>query len=161
MIGALFKHVTWRAVLIAGVVAGTVFLITNLVLLPIALDIKPGLILRYFAGLVMGSDVLTDDGTDILVVGLLVHYALAILFAFPITIVVHRWGLSVGILGGAVLGLALYSINFYTLTNWVEWFFALKSTVLLFSHVLFGAVAGGVYELFDHYDQPILKEGAA
>ena len=161
MIGALLKHVTWRAVLIAGVAAGTVFLITNLALLPLVLDVKPGLILRYFAGLVMGSDVLTDDGTEILLVGLLVHYALSLVFALPITIVVHRFGLGVGILGGAVLGLALYSINFYTLTNWAEWFFALKSTVLLFSHVLFGAVAGGVYELFDHYDQPILKERAA
>lgn len=161
MLDALLKHMTWRAVLIAGVVAGTAFLVSNLILMPIVLDVKPGLILRYFAGLVMGSDVLTDDSMGVLLVGLIVHYVLAIMYALPITIVVHRWGFGVGILGGAVLGLAFYAINLYTLTHWVEWFFALKSSVLLFSHVLFGAVAGGVYEMFDHYDQPLLKERAA
>lgn len=161
MIAEMLKHVTWRAVLFAGIAGGTVFLITNLALLPLLLEVKPALLLRYFAGLVLGSDALTDDGTEVLGAGLIVLYALAIVFAFPITIVVHRWGLAVGILGGAVLGLALYSINFYTLTRWFEWFFALHSTALLLGHVLFGAVAGGVYEIFDHYDRPLLKERAA
>jgi hypothetical protein len=39
-----------------------------------------------------------------------------------------------------------------------EWFFAIHSSVMLLSHVLFGAVAGGTYELFDHYDLPLTTE---
>jgi hypothetical protein len=44
------------------------------------------------------------------------------------------------------------------MTLFFEWFFAINSVVLLLSHVLFGAVAGGVYELFDHYDLPLVEE---
>jgi hypothetical protein len=75
-----------------------------------------------------------------------------------IAIVVHRWGLIVGIVGGAILGLAIYGINLYAMTTFFTWFFALNNRVLLLSHILFGAVAGGVYELFDHYDLPLVTE---
>jgi hypothetical protein len=100
----------------------------------------------------MGSTVIADGGAPAVMVGGLVHYALSILFALVIAIVIHRWGLLVGIIGGGVLGLAIYLINLYTMTLWFEWFFAIDSSVLLLSHILFGATAGGVYELFDHYD---------
>ena len=82
----------------------------------------------------------------------------SIICALVIAIVIHRWGLGVGIVGGAILGLAIYGINMYSLTYFFDWFFAIKSNVFLFSHVLFGATAGGVYELFDHYDLPLIEE---
>jgi hypothetical protein len=151
------KNMSWRAVLIAGLAAGTAFLVTNVVLLPLFVNVDPGLSLRYIASLVMGPGVLTqtDNPTLIAIVGTVIHYALSLLFALIVAIVVHRWGLLVGIVGGAVLGLALYGINLYTMTVFFTWFFALNNTVLLISHILFGAVAGGVYELFDHYDEGI------
>lgn len=160
MLEALQKNFSLKALLIAGLAAGTVMLLTNVILNPIVLDVNPGLTLRYFAALLLGSDSLTDDGSGNLVLGVVVHYALSLLFAIPITLLIHRYGLTVGIVGGAILGLALYSINIYTTTALFEWFFALKSSVLLISHVLFGAVAGGVYELFDRYDRPfpVLQE---
>ncbi|MFN8449032.1 MAG: hypothetical protein U0521_10670 [Anaerolineae bacterium] len=46
-----------------------------------------------------------------IVVGVIVHYVLSFVFTLIITIVIHRWGLVVGIVGGALLGLALYGIN--------------------------------------------------
>jgi hypothetical protein len=61
----------------------------------------------------------------------------------------------VGIVGGAILGVAIYGINLYTLTLLFPWFFAINSTVILLCHAIFGAVAGGVYEMFDHYDLPV------
>ena len=35
---------------------------------------------------------------------------------------------------------------------------AINNVLLVASHVLFGAVAGGIYELYDHYDVPLIKE---
>jgi MFS family permease len=151
------RNMSWRAVFIAGAVAGSVFLVTNIVLMPLSLGIDPSLSLRYIAALVLGNQILTqtDNTTLITVVGVIVHYVLSFVFTLIVAVVIHRWGILIGIIGGAVLGLALYGINLYTMTVFFSWFFALNNTVLLLSHVLFGAAAGGVYELFDHYDLPI------
>ncbi|MBA3872992.1 MAG: hypothetical protein H0X30_27990 [Anaerolineae bacterium] len=141
--------------LISGLVAGTLFLLADLVFAPIVTNVSAALTLRYFAALVLGSKVLTQTGTSILITGIIVHYVLSLVFALVIALVVHRWGLLVGIIGGAILGVAFYGINLYTVTLLFPWFFAINSTVILLCHAIFGAVAGGVYEMFDHYDMPI------
>jgi hypothetical protein len=158
MIQAIQRNVTWRAIPFAGLIAGTAFLIVNVILTPLIYEIDPLLILRYFGSLILGSDVLTDNSMSVVVVGVIVHYALSILFALVIALVIHRGGLWFGIIGGAILGLAIYSINLYTMTVFFEWLFAIHNTALLISHIVFGAVAGGVYEMFDHFDLPISQE---
>ena len=152
---SLFRHVTWRAVLVSGLVAGTLFLLTDLVFAPLVTQTSATVTLRYFAALVLGSKVLTQSGAGILAVGVVVHYVLSLVFALVISLVVHRWGMLVGIVGGAIMGVAIYGINLYTLTVFFPWFFAINSTVILLCHAIFGAVAGGVYEMFDHYDLPL------
>ena len=157
------ENLTWSAVWIAGFVGGTVFLVTSMLFTPLLLGVDATLVLRYFASLIMGEAVVNGDVTTTtqMIVGVIVHYALSLLFAFVIALVVHRWGLLVGIIGGGLLGLAIYGINFYTMTVLFPWFFAINNTVLLVSHVLFGALVGGVYEMFDHYDQPFKTEVTA
>ena len=72
-----------------------------------------------------------------------------IVTAAVIAFVVHRGGLIGGVLGGAVLGGAFYFINYYTLTYFFPQFFAMKHWSVLASHVVFGALAGGTYELLE------------
>lgn len=158
MIQSIRENVTWWSIPLAAVVAGTVFLVCNAILTPIMLDVDSALVLRYTGALVLGTDALTESGVTVPIVGVVVHYVLSLLFTIVIAIVVHRWGLLVGIVGGAVLGLAIYGINMYTLTLFFEWFFAIHSPVLAISHVLFGAFAGGIYEVFDRYDEPLMGE---
>ncbi|MCC6802384.1 MAG: hypothetical protein IT319_05840, partial [Anaerolineae bacterium] len=155
---AIQIHVAWRALPVAALIAGSLFLLVNILLMPSALEIDPLLLLRYQASLVMGSGVLLSSDASVIVVGIIVHYVLALVFTLIITIVIHRWGLVVGIIGGAILGLAIYGINLYTMTLFFPWFFAINNNILLASHVVFGAAAGGIYELLDTYDLPI--EGA-
>ena len=155
------RNVTWRAIPIAGFSAGTIFLATHIFLTQMMLEVNAPLIPRYYASLVLGSDALMDGSAGVKVVGLVVHYILSFVFTLIITFVIHRWGLLVGIIGGGLLGLAIYAINLYTFTVWFEWFFAINSPALLISHVLFGMTAGGVYELFDHYDMPFEMGGSA
>ena len=152
---SLLRHVTWRAVLISGLAAGTLFLLADLIFAPIVTHVNAALTLRYFAALVMGTKALTQTGNSILLAGIVVHYVLSLVFALVIALVVHRWGLLVGIVGGAILGVTFYGINLYTVTLLFPWFFAINSPVILLCHAIFGAVAGGVYEMFDHYDMPI------
>ena len=157
MLEAIQRNVAWRAIPFAGLIAGTVFLLMNLILSPLLLQIDPTIILRYFASLVMGTSALVSDNASFLLVGVLTHYVLSIVFTFIISIVIHKWGLAVGIIGGAILGLSIYGINLYTGTLVFQWFYAIDSPLLVISHVVFGAVAGGVYETLDHHDEPIMK----
>jgi len=156
MLDAIQRNVMWRAIPFAGLIAGTVFLLINMILSPLLLQIDATIILRYFASLSMGTSALVGNDSSFLLVGLLTHYALSILFTLVIAIVVHRWGLGVGIIGGAILGLSIYGINLYAGTIIFEWFFAINNPLLLVSHILFGAVAGGVYEMLDTYDESLM-----
>jgi hypothetical protein len=149
-----YSNLDGRAVLIAGLGGGTLFLLTILLFTPVVLGVDASLVLRYFASLVQGSDVLTDGNSTVLVVGVIVHYVLSVLFALLIAIVIHRWGLLIGILGGALMGLAIYAFNYYTMTLFFPWFFAVNNIVLLVGNMVYGAVTGGIYEVFDHYDVP-------
>ncbi len=158
MIASIRNNMTWHAIPIAAVGAGLAFLLINVVLTPLVLDVGAGVTLRYFAALVLGPEVLTDDSQTTIIVGILVHFLISLLFTFIIALVVHRWGLIVGIVGGGILGLAVYGINLYAMTLLFPFFFAIHSGVLILSHIVFGAAAGGIYELFDHFDQPLLEE---
>lgn len=158
MLDAIKQNVMWRAIPFAGLIAGTIFLLMNVLLSPILLQIDGTIIIRYFASLVMGSSALATGDSSVLIIGIVVHYVLSIVFTWVIALVVHRWGLGVGIIGGAILGLSIYGINFYLGTLVFEWFFAINNSLLVMSHIVFGAVAGGVYEMLDTYDEPLMGE---
>lgn len=157
MWNALKRQMEWRAVPVAGLVAGTVYLLWVAVFAP-TLGLTLSIFLQYNASLLLGSGAVTEPDTGTWLVGLIVFFALSLLFALLIAVVIHRWGLWVGILGGALLGLCLYAINYYSITLLFPWMFALNTPLLIVGHLVFGAVAGGVYETLDHYDRPVLAE---
>ena len=144
--------VDWRAALIAGLVSGIVFfgiaalVTTNALGTPISL-------VRLFASIVFGQDIL-NAGTEVSpaawIAALAIHLVLSVGFGLLVAYVVHRWGIIIGIVGGGLLGLALYFINFYSLSLLFPWFFTFRSTLMLVGHVLFGAVTGGLYEMLEH-----------
>lgn len=141
--------VDWSAAVWSGVIAGALFLLVNLFFSPVG---NAWVMLRLFSSVVLGQSILAPPPTfnlSALIVGLLVHFVLSILYALLIAYVIHRGGLISGVIGGALLGLALYSINFYTLTLLYPWFFAMRSTVFVATHLLFGALAGGIYEALE------------
>lgn len=148
----------WRLAVIAGICGGTVFLLLTLFFAAFSWHISGWAVLRYIASILLGAQVLPPpDGFDfvVLVAALLVNYALAIFYAIVLAFIIHRWGFLVGLIGGALFGAAIYFINLYTLTLFYPWFFTLNSTALLISHIAFGAVTGGVYELFDINDESL------
>ncbi|KAA3644882.1 MAG: hypothetical protein DWQ07_15890 [Chloroflexi bacterium] len=147
------------AALWAGLISGLVFLATG-VLLPWLTLGDLGLILRILASIPLGPEVVPAGSVSPFVttlVATVMHLALSLGFGMLIALVVHRWGLLVGILGGALMGLALYGINFFSLSFFFPWVFPLRNWMLLLAHILFGALAGGLYELFDEYDEPLVS----
>ncbi|MEP7027969.1 MAG: hypothetical protein ABI960_05180 [Candidatus Eisenbacteria bacterium] len=143
--------VDWRAAFIAGVVSGLVLLALEMLLTARAVG-SPWVVPRLVAAILLGRGVLPPPATitpGILLAALAIHLPLSIAYACLIAFVLHRWGLAVGIVGGAALGLALYVINFGTTFAIFPWFAPMKSWISLWAHVAFGAVAGGTYELLE------------
>jgi hypothetical protein len=141
--------VDWSAAMWAGLVAGTVFLLLLLFVNPIFSGGNSWVVIRLLASLVLGAQILAPPATfnlGALLVGLITHYILSLGFVLLLAYIIHRWGLIVGLVGGALFGLALYATNFYTLTLFFPWFYAMRSWPVVISHIIFGAVAGAVYE---------------
>lgn len=140
--------VDWRAAVWAGIISGIVFLLINMLLTKFYVG-SPWVIVRLAASILMGTQVLQPSANfDATIFGaaLFVHVPLSIAFASVIAVILHRWGLLVGIIGGAIFGLALYAINFYTFSYFFPWFFPMRSWIMAVSHLVFGACAGGIYE---------------
>lgn len=145
----LRQIVDWSAAVWAGLIAGSVLLILMILLIPPDYDGNGWMMIRYIASLVMGKGVLPppmDFDPLTTIVALLVHFAVSLAAALVLAFITHRWGLITGILVGAAFGLGLYAINVYTLTYIFPWFFALNSLKFAILHVVFGALAGGIYE---------------
>lgn len=142
--------VDWDAAVWAGLIAGLLFLVVVLILVAAAVG-EPWIVMRILASPLLGSDVLGTPTFDpvISVVGLLVHLVLSVLFAFLLAVIVHRWGWIVATIGGALFGLALYTINFYAVSFAMPWFFLFRSWMMLVAHIVYGAAAGFVYEALE------------
>lgn len=144
--------VDWRAAFRAGLLAGALFLAVNFLVMPLVIGGNVWVMVRLFASLLLGDGILAPPATfdlTALSVALVTHFALSVLYAMIIAYIIHRGGLIMGIIGGALLGLALYSINFYTLTYFFPWFFVIHNAVSVVAHLLFGALAGGIYEALE------------
>ncbi len=142
----------WSAAFWAGIIASIVFFLLNILAVPSLLETNMWVIIRLFASVFLGKDILAPPATfdlTALLVSIITTLVLSIGFTLLIAFVLHQWGMLVGILGGAVFGLAIYLINFYSLSYFFPWFFALSSWPFVISHIIFGAVAGGVYEAFE------------
>ena len=144
--------VDWRATVIAGLSGAIVFVLTIVTVLPATTGGSLAAFFRYVASIIFGKDVLppsTGSDPGVILVGVLLHLILSLIFAAILTTIIHRWGLLVGLFGGALFGLAIYAINFFTFTLFFDWFYLLRSWPILLAHVLFGAVTGFVYELLE------------
>lgn len=144
--------VDWRAAIWAGLISGAIFLVLSMVLSAIVLG-TPWVVPQIIASLVMGPEVLPPPnaiGAGVFLVALLIHAVLSVIFGSLVAIVVHRWGMLIGFVGGALLGLALYGVTFYAFSELlVPWVFLMRSWIMLVSHIVFGAAAGAIYEALE------------
>jgi hypothetical protein len=142
----------WRAAIIAGVVAGVLTMLLWMLLWAVGTGGSLWTPFHHVAGIVLGEDVLTPSLSPewpVVLTAMAVHLVLAVFYTIILAFIIHRWGLAVGIIGGALFGLALYIINYYTFSWLFPWFYPLRSWIAFAGHIFFGAVAGGLYELLE------------
>ena len=143
--------VDWRAAFLAGLFAG-VALFLLLMALTATFVGSPWVFPRMAAAIVLGRSVLPPPATfdaGVVLVAFALHLVLSLAYAALFAFILHRGGLVAGFVGGAFLGLCLYAINYGTFAAFFPWMLTLKSGIVLGAHVVFGALAGGTYELLE------------
>lgn len=143
--------VDWRAAFLAGLFAGVALFLLQMALTALLVG-SPWVLPRMTAAIVLGRGVLPPPASfeaGAVVAAFVIHMVLSFAYAALFAFILHRGGLVLGIVGGAVLGLCLYAINYFTFATFFPWFLDLRSGLILLCHVIFGALAGGLYELLE------------
>jgi hypothetical protein len=143
--------VDWGAALRSGLLCGALVFILSLVFSGILLK-DTWFYTRLVSSLVMGLKVLltpTAFDPGYLLLSLAVHMVMALLIAFLIAIIVHKYGILISVVGGALIGLAIYVIGFYAFNRFFPWLPPFRSWIYMVEFVFYGAIAGGIYELLE------------
>lgn len=134
----------------AGLIAGLIMMVLQLIMVPVFLDRSAWLPTRWTAAILMGQDALPGAGAAtagwIAVLALVVHYALSVIYALVGSSVLARLRFWPAVITGAVGGFVLYLINFYGFTATFEWFVSARNWVTTFTHIAFGIGVAAAYK---------------
>ncbi|OJA70852.1 hypothetical protein BGV71_26565 [Burkholderia ubonensis] len=140
----------WRAAVIGGCVAGAVFLVIQVVAAAIGHDAWAPL--RMIAAIYFGDDALAPSATvevGILLAALGVHFALSIVFALILAVIIACFSLDSSVemasVTGAVFGVLLYVVNYYGMTQLFPWFADARGWVSALDHIVFGLIVSDAY----------------
>jgi uncharacterized membrane protein YagU involved in acid resistance len=141
--------VDWSAAVWSGVISGAVFMVLEMMMVPIFLGGSMWGPPRMIAAIVLGQEVLPPPATfdlGILMVAMVVHFVLSIAFALVLALIAARVGFGAALGLGAAFGLILYLVNFYGFTAIFPWFAMARNWVSVVAHVLFGLIAAWAYK---------------
>ena len=144
-------NIHWGAAVSAGIVGGLVFAVLEMVMVPLVLGQSPWLPLHMIGAIALGpSAMVPPDTFDLKIVStaVVLHVALAILYAIVLAFIVARLELGTAVLVGAIYGLVLYGINFYGFTKWFPWFADHRDWIAISTHVVQGALWAWLYKLW-------------
>ena len=142
-----------RAALDAGLAAGVVSTLAQLVLWLTLTDALPGILVRdvrLTAAIVLGPAVLeprNDPDAQVWIVATLVHFALSLAYGAALSAIIDRLAFGFSLVVGAVFGLALYALNMHGFTRLYPWFEAARDPITVAAHVVFGVTAASVYRV--------------
>ncbi|KAB7627596.1 hypothetical protein [Alkalilimnicola sp. S0819] len=142
------QELEWRPVLWSGLLAGAVFLLLEMLMVPLFLGGSPWGPPRMIAAMVLGSGVLPPPaGFDagIVLTALIVHFVLSWVLAGIFAWVFGGVRLSTALVAGAGFGLAVYLVNFYGFTALWPWFAGARNAVTVIAHLAFGLVLAWTY----------------
>ncbi|MEJ7931097.1 hypothetical protein WG922_14060 [Ramlibacter sp. AN1015] len=139
----------WGAAALAGLVAGAVALVLEMLLLGFVYGISFWSPLHANAVIVMGPGALPaaspTTGT-IVIVGAAIQLALSALYGLLIGWLVHRMDLGPALLVGLAVGVALYALQFYLIAPaMLPWFVGLRTWVMAIGFMVFGLLTAGLY----------------
>lgn len=152
--GWKWRATDWTAAAVAGFAAGAVLMVLDLVWSGIFNPEGPWRTSHMIAPIFAGADSFRPSGAytfsvGVVAIALLTHYVLGILFGLVLAAGMVQLELDKApgpaLLGGVVMGTALYIVNFDLLVQFFPWLVHLRGADTLAAHVVFGAVAALLY----------------
>ncbi|MDQ3038684.1 MAG: hypothetical protein M3Q51_03410 [Pseudomonadota bacterium] len=137
-----------KAVIWSALIAGAVFMMLEMVMVPLFLGGSPWGPPRMIAAIAMGKSVLPPPATfdiTILMVAMAIHFSLSLVLAFVFAFIAKGRSIGSAALIGGIFGLVVYLVHFYGMTAVFPWFEMARNWVSVFAHVVFGVVLGWVY----------------
>lgn len=152
------RSLDWKAALWAGIAAGVVFMMLEMLLVMLVQGDSPWAPPRMIAAMVMGKGVLPPPApfdAMVMAVAMMIHMVLSVLLAFALGWAISKWRMSLmsAIIAGMLFGLVVYLVNFYGMTALFPWFSMARGAVSIFAHAVFGLVLGGTYHALAHHDR--------
>lgn len=144
------RRINWNAAVWAGIIAGLVFMMMEMLLVWLAMGQSPWGPPRMIAAMVMGKEVLPPPATfavGVMLVAMMIHFMLSIIYGVIVGWIVDRMSRGAAVVTGAVFGLvAVYFLNFHLIAPVLfPWFTQAQNWVSVLSHVVFGMVLAGAY----------------
>lgn len=142
-----------KAAISAGLMAGAVFMMLEMLLVATAGEGSPWGPPRMIAAMLMGDGVLPPPASfdpTVFMVAMAIHFVLAVLLALVFALIADRagWALGTAAIAGMIFGLIVYLINFYAMTVIFPWFAMARGAISIFAHAMFGLVLGYFYRRF-------------
>ncbi len=139
-----------KAAIQAGLIAGLVFMMLEMLLVATVGGGSPWAPPRMIGAMVMGKSVLPPPASFDLVVfmvAMLIHFILSIILAFVFAAIAEAARLSkpMAAIIGLLFGLVVYAVNFYGMTAIFPWFAMARNGISIFAHLMFGLVLGYSY----------------
>jgi hypothetical protein len=125
----------------AGLVGGAVFLAIELIFLPVANHLPADWILRLVASLAAGPITMSWPAgqTGALIVNTLAaHAALSVAYAILLCRMEDEVSPAGSVAIGALMGFAIYLVNFYLLSPIFPWFASARGVVTIVAHLAYG-----------------------
>jgi hypothetical protein len=140
----------WSAAIWAGVVAGIVFMLLEMIVNPLlGAAPTPWAPVRMMGAVLLGKEALPPPPTfdlGIFMAAMGVHAFTSIVSALVIAFVIRKLSTGTAILVGALLGVALYFLVFYLLTPVFPWFAMARGWMQIVFHLIFGAIVAWWYK---------------
>ncbi len=141
----------WRAMIWAGIMAGIVSTLIEILLWLIFTDDFPAILYRdarLTAAMVLGRSVLSPSATfdgGVMLIATLIHFMISIACAVLLALLTARLDTIPAPLVGIGFGVALYVVNLYGFTAIFPWFVQARGWITLIAHGVFGLTAITVY----------------
>ncbi len=153
--GTHARSIDWSAAIMAGVIAGIVFMMMEMFLMPL-FGFAPSMWAppRMIGAIGLGESALPPPPTfdlGIVMVAMVIHFMTSILFAIVVAFIIRNLGMGAAIGVGIVAALLLYGFVFYVMTAgpW-PWFANGRNWVNILSHIVFGAIVAWWYKARAH-----------